>query len=99
MNRKQKPPINQNPQQTRSQPQQQQVVATQIFQSALPPPEVLKGFDAIVPGTALRLINLAEQESIHRRLIEQQSLDANITAQNKQLLIKAFVLNKSSKAS
>jgi uncharacterized membrane protein len=72
---------------------QQQNQATQVatttqttafYQGAIPPPEMLKGFDDLVPGSAERLIALAEQESLHRRSLEMQTLQANIVSQNHQ---------------
>lgn len=66
------------------------VTQTQVYQGTIPPPEVLRGFDQLVPGTAERLIKLAEDESTHRRLMEQQALAANISAQQGQVRIGEY---------
>jgi uncharacterized membrane protein len=68
----------------------QVVAATQTvthYQGAVPPPEILRGIDEIVPGAAARLIVLAEQESNHRRSLEVKAIDANIAAQVAQAQI------------
>jgi len=66
---------------------QQQTVTH--YQGAIPPPEILRGLDELVPGTAERLIALANEESLHRRAMEMKITDANITAQQTQLQIAA----------
>lgn len=45
---------------------------------------MLKELDLLVPGTAERLINLAESESLHRRSLELMALEANIKSQTSQ---------------
>jgi len=68
----------------------QVVAATQTvthYQGAVPPPEILRGIDEIVPGAAARLIALAEQESNHRRSLEVKAIEANIAAQVAQAQI------------
>jgi uncharacterized membrane protein len=78
-----------NPYQKR-QANHQVVAATQTvthYQGAVPPPEILRGIDEIVPGAAARLIALAEQESNHRRSLEVKTIEANIAAQVAQAQI------------
>jgi len=57
------------------------------YQGAVPHPDILRGMDELVPGTAARLIKLAEDESIHRRKLEVMALEANIATQQKQLAL------------
>lgn len=72
-------------------PPQHQIQIQQVqevqhaYQGPVPPPDILRAFDALVPGTAKRLIDLAESESQHRRDMEQKVLAANIAAQSQQL--------------
>ena len=71
-------------------PKEKELVAssqtiTHSYQGAVPPPYILKGIDEIVPGAASRIIDLAEQESLHRRAIDQKAIDANINAQKSQI--------------
>lgn len=58
---------------------------TQLYQGPIPPPEILERFDRLVPGTAARLINLAIEESEHRRDMESQAMKGNTSAQHLQI--------------
>lgn len=69
-------------------PIQQQT--TQLYQGPVPHPEILERFDNLVPGTAARMFQLAEDESKHRRELETRTNDANIAAQQKQLSIAEY---------
>ncbi|OIP29916.1 MAG: hypothetical protein AUK47_26410 [Deltaproteobacteria bacterium CG2_30_63_29] len=40
----------------------------QSFKGPLPPPPILKAYDALLPGTADRIIKLAEREQEHRHI-------------------------------
>lgn len=83
-----KPPKNTNQHQNN-----RQVTATAVqqtithYQGIVPHPDILRGLDEVVPGTAERLIRLAEEESNHRRELEIKANDANISAQQYQLQI------------
>jgi len=67
-------------------PQQIQVSQqTQHYEGPVPHPDMLRGFDELVPGTAQKLIELAISESGHRRDLETKAVDANIAAQRLQL--------------
>lgn len=66
------------------------VQQTQVYQGAIPHPDVLRGFDELVPGTAQRLIQLAEDESLHRRSLETAAMQANIEAQQRSLAIGEY---------
>jgi len=69
--------------------QSNHVIATQQtvthYQGAIPHPDVLRGMDELVPGTAAKLIKLAEDESLHRRKLELMAMEANVSAQQSQL--------------
>ncbi|WP_083918270.1 DUF2335 domain-containing protein [Methylosarcina fibrata] len=67
----------------------QQVVSAQLtnYQGPIPHPDILRGFDQLVPGTAQRLIKLAEDESLHRRRLEALALNSNIETQQKQIAL------------
>jgi uncharacterized membrane protein len=75
----------------RNKPANNRVMATATHQTvthyegAIPHPEILRGFELQVPGSAARLIKLAEDESAHRRKLELMTIDANISAQQQQL--------------
>jgi uncharacterized membrane protein len=46
------------------------LVSSQQWQGPLPPPAALEHFERIVPGSAARLIEMAEAEQKHRHSIE-----------------------------
>lgn len=41
------------------------------FAGPLPPPGVLQGYDACLPGAANRILTMAEEQASHRRRLEQ----------------------------
>jgi len=47
------------------------------WQGPLPPPQTLQKFDAIVPGSAERIIRMAEQEQAHRHRMEESVVRAH----------------------
>jgi uncharacterized membrane protein len=50
----------------------------QGFTGPIPPPAVLAGYEAVLPGLADRLVTMAEQQSAHRQELERQVVNANI---------------------
>ncbi len=54
-----------------------QISAT-TFSGPLPPPEIMQGYDQIVPGAADRIITIFESEVSHRQKMEEKQLDADI---------------------
>jgi uncharacterized membrane protein len=42
-----------------------------IYQGPLPPPEILKGYDLVVPGSAERILAMTEDQSKHRQYLEK----------------------------
>ncbi len=49
------------------------------YSGPLPPPEILKKFDEVVPGSAERIIKMAEEQSVHRRGLEKAVIDSDIS--------------------
>ena len=47
------------------------VQVTEAFSGPLPPPDVLERYNSIAPGAADRIITMAEEETTHRRKLEQ----------------------------
>ena len=43
-----------------------------VYSGPLPPPEVLAGYDKVLPGAAERILSLAEGEAGHRREMERK---------------------------
>ena len=50
----------------------------EIHTGPLPHPAILEEYNRIHPGAADRIIEMAEQESQHRRRLEKQALEAEI---------------------
>lgn len=55
----------------------QKVVAAQ-FQGPIPPPQILAGYENLLPGAADRIISMAEKETYHRQMMEKKALDSEI---------------------
>jgi uncharacterized membrane protein len=53
-------------------------IRSQSFSGPLPPPELLGRYDSLCPGSADRIITVAEKESEHRRSIEQALVRSDI---------------------
>ena len=70
------------PQNNQSSSKENKVILTEISQSfsgQLPPPDILRQFDEVVPGAAERIIKMAEDQSTHRRELEKKVIDSDIT--------------------
>ncbi|HEY4500407.1 MAG TPA: DUF2335 domain-containing protein [Candidatus Paceibacterota bacterium] len=50
-----------------------------LFSGPLPPPEILKKYNDIVPGAAERIIKMAEDQSTHRKELEKKVIDSDIS--------------------
>ena len=55
-----------------------------MFSGPLPPPQVLQGYESACPGSAHRIIELAEAQSAHRRRMEEKEVDAQIDGMRSQ---------------
>ncbi|MYM40608.1 DUF2335 domain-containing protein [Duganella qianjiadongensis] len=49
-----------------------------MLQATIPPPHLLEHYERLVPGTAARLIELAQNEAVHRHEIEDLAARAHI---------------------
>jgi len=52
------------------------------YSGPLPPPEVLRKFEEILPGSAERIFNQFEEQSSHRRGLEAKVVKAGIISQH-----------------
>ena len=50
------------------------------FRGPLPPPGFMKGYEETLPGSADRILRLAEQEASHRQQVERESLSITASA-------------------
>jgi uncharacterized membrane protein len=71
------------------QPSQTVMTTARLYQGPIPHPEQLAEFERLVPGAAVRLIDLGLEESRHRKAQEESAMKANIAAQEQQLAIAA----------
>ena len=70
------------PQNNQSSSKENKVILTEISQSfsgPLPPPDILRQFDEVVPGAAERIIKMAEDQSLHRRSLEAKVIHSGVT--------------------
>lgn len=59
----------------------------QVFSGPLPPPNVLAGYNNVVPNAAERIVAMAESEQKHRHAVEAAAVNANIAAQERQIAV------------
>lgn len=61
------------------------------FSGPIPPPNIIAGYEEVVPGAADRIIQMAEKQAAHRQSIEQMA--AKIEARDSLLgILFAFIL-------
>ena len=68
------------------------ITASQYYSGPLPLPEIMKGYNEIIPGSAERILAMTEKEQSHRHELETQMVDAEIK-DGKRGMIFAFVLS------
>jgi uncharacterized membrane protein len=56
-----------------------QQTSVQSFSGPLPPPEILRKFDEIIPGAAERILKMAEEQSAHRKELEKRVIESDIS--------------------
>jgi hypothetical protein len=61
------------------------------FVGPLPPPGLLKGYEDVCPGSAQRIIAMAETQSAHRSQIEVKMSDANVEEMRLGIGISAII--------
>lgn len=61
------------------------------YSGAVPPPEMLREFDKIIPNGADRFMKMAEEQSEHRRKIEQKIVESNVKNENLGLVFAFFI--------
>lgn len=61
------------------------------FSGPLPPPEILQGYERILPGSADRIISMAERQSEHRQALERKVVEGGID-QSRLGLVCAFAV-------
>ncbi len=67
------------------------VITAQSFSGPLPTPDVLRRYEEVIPGSAERIISMAERQGSHRQDLESTVVSSNIT--NERLgMIFGFVI-------
>ncbi|HFO0796466.1 TPA: DUF2335 domain-containing protein [Enterobacter roggenkampii] len=56
----------------------QSMMVSQSFSGPLPPPDVIRGYDQILPGGAERIFAMAEKEQSHRHKIDSTAVNGAI---------------------
>jgi uncharacterized membrane protein len=51
------------------------------FSGPLPAPSILAGFEEVLPGSADRIVSMAEEQASHRRNLEAAVITANVRSQ------------------
>lgn len=59
-------------------------VITASYSGPIPPSSELARYEQIVPGSGLRIIEMAEKQSSHRQFIEGKILDSNTSLANRE---------------
>lgn len=71
---------------------QKQITSYQAsFSGPLPPPSVLRGYNNIEPGTADRIIKMAEKQLNHRIKLEAQIVESNIKNEKVGMFLAFFL--------
>ncbi len=64
-----------------SQPEFVARVQGTVFQGPLPHPEILAGYDRVLPGAAGRIITMAEKNQAHRHSLEAKVIPAGVVSE------------------
>lgn len=71
-------------------PMLQTQTQTQVYEGPVPHPDIMAGFERLVPGAAREMFDLARVESEHRREMEKLANEANVAAQSRQLALAEY---------
>ena len=58
---------------------QQQTIVQHQYSGPIPPPDALKGYEDVCPGSADRILAMAEREAVHRHKYETEVLEIQKT--------------------
>ena len=61
------------------------------FEGPLPPPAVLEGYERVLPGSAERILRMAEQQAEHRRVVFTTLVEADTSRARWGLWLGAVV--------
>ena len=67
------------------------MAVTRAFEGPLPPPDILAQYEEVVPGSAERILRIAEQEAEQRRALVARLVSADVSRARWGLWVGAFV--------
>lgn len=67
------------------------IIRQESFAGPIPPPQVLQGYESILPGSADRIIKMAESQQQHRINIEDKAVSGQV-ANTKRGQVFAFIV-------
>lgn len=67
------------------------VAVTRAFEGPLPPPDILARYEEVLPGSAERILQMAEQEAEQRRALVASLVSADVSRARWGLWVGAFV--------
>lgn len=53
-----------------------EVVKQELFSGPIPHPDIMRGYEDILPGSANRILVMAENQSMHRQSMERKMIEA-----------------------
>jgi uncharacterized membrane protein len=62
-------------------------MTAQHFSGPLPPPEMLRKYEDLLPGSADRVISMAERQSVHRQALEAKVVNSNCSNERLGMLL------------
>jgi uncharacterized membrane protein len=62
------------------------IATSSSFSGPIPPPHILKQYDEAIPGGANRVVEMAEKQSEHRRILEAKVVESDINRSRLGLL-------------
>jgi uncharacterized membrane protein len=80
-----------NPNLQRQQGGGEMTVLQQSYSGPLPPPAALEKYDQVLPGSAERILSMAESQHRHRQNLELNVVNSNISAQRLGVIL-GFVI-------
>ncbi|MBP9670626.1 DUF2335 domain-containing protein [Candidatus Woesebacteria bacterium] len=75
-----------------SKPKSRKLSIVEQFSGPIPPPNILKGYEDVLPGSAHRIISMAERQSKHRQGIESSVISSNILNEKRGMSF-ALIIN------
>lgn len=69
----------------------QLIAGAASFSGPIPPPNILESYEHILPGSADRIIIMAEEQARHRQRLEKDIITSNITNERSGMWL-AFIL-------